>query len=172
MINEIDFTYCPHCGNKIVRQDDHLSCPNCALQHYINPRPTNGVLLHNDKGELLLVKRKYDPKKGLWDLPGGFIDINETVENSVHREIQEELNIEISDVLYVSSFYDRYEFGMVNAYTVCLLFEAKMKNPEKLTPTDDVEDFEFFPADKLPYDQFAFPPMRDALLRLYKRSMP
>ncbi len=172
MLTEFEFIYCPHCGSNFDRSDNHLICTNCKLEYYINPRPTNAVMLRNEKEELLLVKRKHDPQKGLWDLPGGFININETVEESVHREISEELNIRISDIRYVCSFYDTYEFGGIKAYTICFLFEAKMINSKNLKASDDAECYEFFNEACLPFDQFAFDPMRDALLRLYKRTTP
>ncbi|CAN5234691.1 hypothetical protein BH09PAT2_BH09PAT2_01020 [soil metagenome] len=172
MINEKDFTYCPHCATKFVVDGDHLSCPKCKLQYYVNPKPTNAVLLKNGKDELLLVKRKHDPKKGYWDLPGGFINTGETAEESVHREVEEELKIRISDIHYLCSFYDTYEFGEIKAHTICFLFEAKMINPEVMNPSDDVESFKYFDTKNLPYDSFAFPPMRDALLRLYSLKNP
>ena len=172
MINEKDFKYCPQCANLFLFENDHLICPSCKLQYYINPKPTNAVILMNEKDELLLVKRKHNPQKGLWDLPGGFININETAEVSVHREVAEELSIRVSDIHYLCSFYDRYEFGEINAYTICFLFEAKMLDPENLKPSDDAESLDFFETQKIPFDQIAFAPMRDALLRLYSRSTP
>lgn len=172
MITEFDFIYCPVCAGTFERIEEHLVCTSCSLHYYINPRPTNAVLLTNAKGELLLVKRKVDPKKGMWDLPGGFININETVEESIHREIAEELKIRITDIQYLSSFYDTYEFGKVKAYTICFLFKAKMINPADINPSDDVESYQYFATENLPYDQFAFDPMREALLRLYSRNSP
>lgn len=172
MLTEFEFTYCPHCRSNFTRTDDHLVCTECKLKYYVNPLPTNAVILKNENNELLLVKRKHYPQKGLWDLPGGFININETVEESVYREISEELNIRISDIRYVCSFYDTYEFGGIKAYTICFLFEAKMINPKDLKASDDAECYEFFNEYGIPFDQFAFEPMRDALLRLYKRTTP
>lgn len=172
MIYEFEFTFCPQCAGAFEKKQDHLYCPHCTLKYYVNPRPTNAVILRNEKDQLLLVKRKHEPKQGMWDLPGGFININETVEKSVHREINEELNIHISDIIYRCSFYDTYEFGGVRAYTLCLLFEAKMIDPENLKASDDAASIEFFSPQDIPFDHIAFDPMRDALLRLYKRNMP
>ena len=172
MITEFEFTYCPNCASPFEKKDDHLVCTGCNLQYYVNPRPTNAVILHNKKNELLLVKRKHNPQKGLWDLPGGFININETVEESVHREVREELNIRISNIQYMSSFYDTYEFRGIKAYTICFLFKANMINPKELKPSDDAESLDFFAPDNIPFDQIAFEPMREALLRLYKRITP
>ncbi|MCK5604671.1 bifunctional nicotinamide-nucleotide adenylyltransferase/Nudix hydroxylase [Candidatus Pacearchaeota archaeon] len=46
-------------------------------------------------GHILIIKRKFNPGKGLWALPGGFVDSHETVEESAIRELKEETRIKI-----------------------------------------------------------------------------
>jgi 8-oxo-dGTP diphosphatase len=52
------------------------------------------AVLFDTQGRLLLIRRKYPPYQGQFALPGGFVDVGETVENAVLRELREETGIE------------------------------------------------------------------------------
>jgi NADH pyrophosphatase NudC (nudix superfamily) len=99
IINEIDFSFCPVCAGKIERRPPKLlTCKNCDKEFYINARPCNAVIITDNQGRVLLTKRKFDPGMGLWDLPGGFIDLEESAEESVNREMQEELGVKVKNI--------------------------------------------------------------------------
>lgn len=167
MICEIDFRYCPKCAGVFEKKTQKLLvCKSCGLEYFVNPKPTNAVILKDVDGRVLLAKRALDPQKGKWDLPGGFIDINETVEESIHREIQEELGIRVKDLTYLSSFHNLYEYGGINFSTVCLIFEASMIDPANIKPADDVESVHFFATSEIPYDDFAFEEMRTTVQKI------
>ncbi|GIW62727.1 MAG: hypothetical protein KatS3mg090_0553 [Patescibacteria group bacterium] len=84
------FKYCPICGNKLQKKDlGVLQCVSCSFRLYPNPKPTTAIMIRNEKGEILLVERAVEPKKGLLDLLGGFIEYDETAEESACREISE-----------------------------------------------------------------------------------
>ena len=53
-------------------------------------RPTTVDAVIVDEGRVLLIRRKFEPFKGRWALPGGFVDEGETVEQAVEREVHEE----------------------------------------------------------------------------------
>jgi len=70
-----------------------------------NPVPTVRVILQNDKGEILFIKRKdtnYEQDK--WCLPGGDIESGETVEQACKKEVKEETNLDISNIKFL--FYN------------------------------------------------------------------
>ncbi len=164
MISEYDFTFCPKCGGNLKKQTHNsLLCSSCGLHYYINPKGCNAIILKNKNNEILLVKRKDDPQKGFYDLPGGFIDLNETIEESMHREIKEELGIEIPKMTYFTSFYDRYVFGGIKAYTICSVFIGMLPENVTITPSDDAESVEFFKAEDIPFEQIAFEGITKAL---------
>ena len=54
-----------------------------------------GAVVLDDDGRVLLVKRANEPLKGQWSLPGGAIDVGETLESGIRREVREETGIEI-----------------------------------------------------------------------------
>lgn len=150
------YTFCPRCSKKLSKNSESLFiCNNCGFHLYENPRPTNGLIAKNNKGEILLVKRKDEPKKGFWDIPGGFVEIEETLEESFHREIKEELGVEVKNLQYLVSTADRYLYKGANYHTLCFIFtgEVDVKN---LKSQDDITEINFFPKDQIPFDQIAF----------------
>lgn len=168
-MDEKNLPWCPRCASPFIWEETHLVCRKCGLQYYINPRPCNAVILENRKGEILLVKRKFDPFAGMWDLPGGFINPGETAEDSVVREIREELGVTVSSFRYLSSYADRYLFGGLNYHTVCLVYAARMDNAI-LQAGDDITEASFFPKDKIPYGEIAFAGLRKALRTYIKET--
>jgi len=70
-------------------------------------RPIVGVgAVIVDEGNVLLVKRKYEPLKGQWSLPGGMVEIGETLETALTREMLEETGLRV-DVGPVIEVFDR-----------------------------------------------------------------
>lgn len=155
------YKYCPRCGNKFTSKKTFLECKYCGMNYYLNPKACNGLVLKNERGEIMLVERAVNPKKGYWDVPGGFLDVQETFEESVHREVKEELGIEIGDLKYAGSWVDTYEFQGINHPTVCAMFSAEIKGASKIKPADDVASYKFFKPAELPFEKFAFPWMKE-----------
>src|SRR5258705_13450623 len=91
------FRFCPLCATPLVLREDHGSkrptCPSCGYVHYRNPAPAAGVLLH-ERGLVLLVRRRYDPRAGAWCIPAGFMEYGETPRHCAMRELREETGLE------------------------------------------------------------------------------
>jgi len=150
------FIYCPNCKKNLsLIVNRRIDCKHCGFVFYFSPALTNGAIIENKKGEILLVKRKFPPKKGFWDVAGGFVDYNENFEQSLIREVKEELGVEMTDLKYFASGEDRYLFKGVNYHTICVFFTGKIDG-EKFVPADDISDYKFFPKDKIPYSRLAF----------------
>ena len=69
-------------------------CPTCGTYH--NPALTVDAVAVRGSGEereVLLIRRGYEPWKGCWAFPGGFVDVGERPEDAVARELLEECNI-------------------------------------------------------------------------------
>ncbi len=104
----------------------------------------DGVLIKN--GKILLIKRKNEPFKGKWALPGGFVEYGERVEDAVLREFQEEVGIKakIKKLLGVYSDPKRDPRGHVISVVFLLEAEGEPK------AGDDAADAKFFSLDELP----------------------
>lgn len=89
------FQYCPICGSSHFEVNNIKSkkCASCGFVYYANPSSATVAFIFNDKGELLVVRRKNEPAKGTLDLPGGFVDMDETGEQGVAREVKEETGL-------------------------------------------------------------------------------
>jgi len=168
MTAEKNFKYCPKCGGDFKLKEKYLLvCGTCDLRYYINPRSCNCALLENEKGEILLVGRKCDPRRGYYDFPGGFIDPDETMEQSLTREMKEELKIDIAHWEYLMSYPDTYEYQGIVYDTICFLCKASLAPNIKIIPTDDVASAQFFNPKNFPYEMMAFAGMKKALKKIY-----
>lgn len=89
------------------------------------PSITIDAIILNDKREVLLIKRKNEPFKGFWALPGGFVDYGEKVEDAVIREVKEEtgLDVEIVRLFNVFSHPQRDPRG----HTISIVYYCKVK---------------------------------------------
>ena len=97
------FSYCPVCGSKHFDQQDFKSkkCQNCGFQYYMNPSAATAAFITNGEGQLLVLTRKKEPAKGTLDLPGGFCDIGETLEQGIRREVREETGLIVDKAEYL-----------------------------------------------------------------------
>lgn len=122
----------------------------------------DGVILKDKK--ILLVKRKNEPFKGKWALPGGFVEYGERVEESVIREVHEEtgLKTKIRDFIGVYSNPNRDPRG----HTVSVVYILDIQGGE-LKSGDDATDVKFFNLKDLPELSFDHDLIiRDALRRI------
>jgi len=96
-------------------------------------------------GRFVLIRRKNEPFKGLWALPGGFVEVGETVEDAVRREAREEtgLDIELIALLGVYSDPKRDPRG----HTVSVVYLAKPVGGELCAADDAAEAAYFSPKD-------------------------
>jgi 8-oxo-dGTP diphosphatase len=144
-----EFRHCPRCGGELIvrRLDDRERqvCSECEFVFYQNPVPAVGVILIEDN-RVLLVQRKYEPRKGGWTLPAGFMEYDEHVEECAVREMKEETNLDVELT------------GVFNAYTamddprvrVVLVLYMGRRIGGQLEAGDDAVDTRFFPIDELP----------------------
>ena len=142
--------YCPRCSAKINRQkvEDRLRdyCPSCKTVFYDNPLPVVSAVVPNQKREILLVLRDRDPYAGQWCLPSGFMELNETVEQAIKRELKEETGIK-GKVLRLIDTTSRY--NDIYGDLIWVTFEVKWKSG-KVSAGDDARDAKFFSVYDLP----------------------
>lgn len=161
------YKFCPQCKTELETLRDNpfrFICGNCGFHNYIDPIPVNGLILHDVNKGLLLVKRKNEPQKGKWDLTGGFVSLNETIEESMIREVKEELGIDVPYFKYFKSYPQRYFYKNTNLYLLAFIYYLKDDFSElSINPGDDAEDAQYFPLDSIPWQDIAFDGIRQAL---------
>jgi 8-oxo-dGTP diphosphatase len=125
------------------------------------PKPTtplltvDAVILVNDKTALVLIRRRKPPFQGELALPGGFVDIGETVENACIREAKEETNINIKIMRLIGVFSDPKRDPRGHNVTIAFLCEPITDN-EKPKAMDDAAAIEIIPLSKISSLNLAF----------------
>ena len=118
--------FCSRCGTAlefgVVEGEDRerLACPSCGHIAYVNPRLVVTVFPITEAGEIVLIRRGIEPGKGWWAQPGGFLEVDETVNQAAIRETWEEtgLLVEPGEII---GLYTRLE-----AAVVTIAFEARI----------------------------------------------
>ncbi len=146
-----DKNYCVKCGAKLEIKKDRENkvraiCPKCGHIIYLNPIPAAACLIVNEKNEVLIIKRKFEPKPGEWALPSGYIEIDQTPEETAVAEMKEETGLDGEVIRFLDYFT-----GYSPIYERVISFGFLMKIVGgKLKAGDDAEDAKFVPFDKLP----------------------
>ena len=143
--------YCSNCGlknkNGYIDGNIRFHCSECKTIHYENPKPTATLICPNGNS-ILLGKRAYSPGKGEWGLPGGFMELNETLEQAAIRELKEETNLKgkVNHILGTCSHY-----GSVFGDVLLIGLIVDLQNDLSLMKAgDDVSELQFFNINKLP----------------------
>ncbi len=147
--------FCSNCGStlqfgRVEGEDrDRLSCALCGHIAYVNPRLVVTALPVTDDGKLLLLRRGIEPGLGLWAQPGGFLEIDETVNQAAMRETWEEtrLRIEPGEII---GLYTRLEAAIVT-----IVFEARIVGGSP-TLTPEALEIQTFRPEDIPWADIAF----------------
>ncbi len=123
------------------------------MNKYKTPSLTVDIFIYNNKKEFILIKRKNEPFKGQWALPGGFVDYGETVENAAIREAKEEtsIDVELKRLINVYSDPERDSRG----HTVTIAYTAQ-GNFEDAKAADDASDIKIFAFNEIDNLDLAF----------------
>ncbi|MCG8632470.1 MAG: NUDIX domain-containing protein [Desulfobacterales bacterium] len=149
--NHRQFTHCPSCGHPGLTRDSIKSfcCKTCGFLFFLNCAAAAMALIIDDKNQLLVTRRKYDPARGSLDLPGGFTEPGDGIEESLKREIKEELNLEVTGLSYLCSFPNLYPYRSVTYPITDMAFTCRVNGFDDIRSGDDVTGFEFIPIPEL-----------------------
>ena len=146
---------CSRCGAPLrlgpVEGEDRerLACESCGHIVYVNPRLVVTAFPVTEAGELVLLRRGIEPGYGSWAQPGGFLEVDETVNQAAIRETFEEtgLIIEPGEII---GLYTRLE-----AAVVTIAFEARIVGGVA-TVTPEALEVRTFRPEEIPWDGIAF----------------
>ena len=135
---------------------------------YKHPRPavTADIILFQRPGDeiqVLLIKRAHDPFKGMWALPGGFVDENEPLEHAAARELEEETGIRRVRLEQVAAFGDPGRDP--RGHTVSIAFAGMLSGTQQVKAGDDAADAAWHPALSPPQLAFDHERILSAALR-------
>lgn len=152
-----NWQFCPRCSRPLSVETDHLACARCGEQYWANSIPAVQGILERE-GRVLLARRGREPRRGHWDLPGGFLGEHEDPLDGLRREFREETGLEISPGelfgIDIEPYADR------SVFSVTWLVSATGEP----VAADDVAELRWFARDELP-DEMAFPGQERLLRR-------
>lgn len=160
--------YCSNCGSKNLEfkipENDHrprFVCSDCSYIFYDNPQVVVGTIpLFNEK--VLLAKRGINPQKDKWNLPAGFLENNESIEEGALRETIEETASDVGKMELNSIYYSKshHLYIFYKAHLTSDKFETNFESPE----------IAFFDESEIPWNDLAFESNEFALKEYFKAS--
>lgn len=160
------FKYCPRCGSKHFEEHNFKSkkCLDCGFVYYFNSSASTAAFITDASGRLLVARRAKEPAKGTFDLPGGFVDMYETVEEAMIREVKEETGMTLNGFKYLFSLPNIYEYSGFEVHTVDMFFTVQVEESGKdLHPADDVSELLFLEKEKINPADFGLASIRKAI---------
>lgn len=167
------FKYCPKCGSDRFVENNEKSkrCTDCGFIYYFNSSSATVAVIVNQNNELLVATRAFEPAKGTFDLPGGFVDLHESLEEAMIREVKEETNLEVSELSYLFSIANVYMYSGFQVETTDAFFLCKIKDLSLLKAEDDVANLQFISLDKLNPEQFGLTSVRKGITRILNKGL-
>lgn len=159
-------TNCTFCGGELITrlvkpgEPERLVCSQCGQVNYQDPKLAGCAIVEID-GKVLLGRRAIDPAKGMWVLPGGFVDRGEVVERAVERELLEETGL----IVTAGEIFGLFSYE--GEKTVVAVYLAEAIGGE-LAARDETTEVGLFGPDEIPWPELAFSSTKDALTRYYR----
>jgi ADP-ribose pyrophosphatase YjhB (NUDIX family) len=147
--------FCSRCGTELLfgpvvgEERDRLACPACGFIFYVNPKLVVTTLPITPTGEVMLIRRGITPGYNLWAQPGGFLEIDETVQEAAVRETLEETGL-VVEPRSIVGLYSR-----VQAAVVVVAYEAPIVGGA-VTVTHEALETRPFSPEEIPWPLIAF----------------
>lgn len=159
------FKYCPRCGSplSLIKNEDGpaLRCSADGHIYYQNPQAAVAAVITDKVGQFLFIKRDKEPKKNMWDLPGGFVNWGEDPNRAIIREVREELNIKFIPNRVLTVAHDWYPFDGLMVSVNSMVFEGTFSG--RTRTNSEIQSLRWFDKSELPISNVAFPCVRQAI---------
>jgi len=164
------FNCCPRCGADALEFDapKRWRCRLCEFTYFHNVAAAVGVLLLHE-GRLLLTVRAEAPGAGALDLPGGFVDPQESVERAAEREVTEELGLAPPGLTYLGSAANRYRYAGVDYVSSDVFFVSQLQRLPSMTLDGEVAGVQWRRPRMINDNELAFDSVRAAVHMLRER---
>jgi NAD+ diphosphatase len=136
--------FCGRCGvpMELSTSDRSKRCGNCQLSHY--PRIAPAVMVRITRGDEILMARSPRFPPGMYSVLAGFVDPGETLEQTMRREVMEEVGLEIENIQYFTSQSWPFPHSLMIAFT------ADYAGGEIRLEDEEIEDAAWFTRDNMP----------------------
>jgi NAD+ diphosphatase len=136
--------FCGRCGGRTAASGETLArrCTNCGALHY--PRLSPAVLVSVTRGDRILLARSAHFPPGMFSTLAGFVDPGESLEETVVREVREEVGIEVANVRYFGSQPWPFPSSLMVAFT------AEHAGGELAPDPAEIEEAAWYAADEIP----------------------
>jgi len=167
------FSACPRCGGPaavpLAERANPFRCAACGFVLFFNAASAVAALVIDAEGRILFIRREREPGRGLLAMPGGFVDVGESAEEALRREVREEVGLEVRGVTYLASFANRYPYSDVTYSTLDLFFTCEADAGSQARALDAVTAIEWRDPPAVNPSEIAFDSMRAALQTFLRR---
>lgn len=151
--------FCSLCGSptteRVPDDDNRLRavCTKCGHVNYVNPKIVVGTIATWEDSRILLAKRAIEPRHGLWTLPAGYMEVQESAPQGAAREALEEANarVEIQDLYTV--------YSVPHISQVYMLFRGRLLDPDVSAGPESL-DAKLVTEEEIPWNDLAFSMVR------------
>jgi ADP-ribose pyrophosphatase YjhB (NUDIX family) len=163
--------HCTSCGGPLElgpipgEERPRLACAACGHIAYVNPRLVVTALPITDDGDVVLLRRGFEPGRGWWAQPGGFLEVDETPSEGAIRETLEETGL-VVEAGEIVGLYARLE-----AAVIVLVYEARIVGGSA-RPSPEALEVRTFPPEAIPWSEIAFRTTWWALVDWLARRRP
>jgi ADP-ribose pyrophosphatase YjhB (NUDIX family) len=147
--------HCTRCGGRLElgsipgEERPRLACGACGHIAYVNPRLVATTLPITDAGDVVLLRRGFEPGRGWWAQPGGFLEVDETPTEGAVRETLEETGL-VVEPFEIVGLYARLE-----AAVIVLVYEARIAGGTA-RPSPEALEVRTFAPESIPWPEIAF----------------
>lgn len=159
--------FCPECSapvTLIIPEGDNrhrFVCNSCESIHYQNPKIIVGCIVEHED-QILLCKRAIEPRHGLWTIPAGFLENNETTTEGAKRETFEET---LADVTGLELFC---LYNIPHISQLYMIYRSQMLE-HQFGPTLESSEVSLVSENEVPWDEIAFPVVTASLKHYFKQ---
>lgn len=149
--------YCPQCQRKTLEFNgqNQYHCASCGFTFFRNVAAAVAAIIRCQNKIVFAVRGK-EPKKGMLDLPGGFVDKGERAEVALRREVREELGVELQGLEYFGTETNVYEYLGVSYHTLDLYFLADLAEPPHSADEQEIAEVQLIAPEELDFSDLAF----------------
>ena len=158
--------FCNQCGSTVdflIPEGDNMPrhvCSHCGLIHYQNPKLVAGCI-PEWQDRILLCRRAIEPRYGLWTIPAGFMENEETTLEAAARETHEEATAQVTNL----SLYTMYNLPHINQ--VYLMFRGELVRGYASPGAESLE-VALMDEKEIPWEEIAFPVIKESLKLYFK----